>query len=125
VSWTGCGGGEGVKKGATGWGYLHVALWHGLECAGVNLQVPGQQTHHGNIHCNSQASDDLAASATAPSAGGRGRQAFFFHRRHDLWHLFGFQVFSAIPFLYELRALLDWTCTATTLSWWAGCPGWL
>lgn len=24
---------------------------------------------------------------------------------------------QGIPFLYELRALLDWTCTATTLTW--------
>jgi hypothetical protein len=64
----------------------------------------------------------LSSCALCPAhahthAGGRGRQAFFFHRRHDTWHLVGFQVFSAIPFLYELRALLDWTCTATSLSW--------
>ena len=26
------------------------------------------------------------------------------------------QVFSAIPFLYELRELLDWSCTATCLT---------
>jgi len=24
---------------------------------------------------------------------------------------------QAVPFLYELRALLDWTCTATTFTW--------
>jgi piezo-type mechanosensitive ion channel component 1/2 len=28
----------------------------------------------------------------------------------------GFQIFCAVPFLYELRALLDWSCTATTLT---------
>jgi hypothetical protein len=26
------------------------------------------------------------------------------------------QIFSAIPFLYELRELLDWSCTATCLT---------
>lgn len=24
---------------------------------------------------------------------------------------------QGVPFLYELRALLDWTCTATTFTW--------
>lgn len=24
---------------------------------------------------------------------------------------------QAVPFLYELRALLDWTCSATPLNW--------
>jgi hypothetical protein len=24
---------------------------------------------------------------------------------------------QAIPFAYELRTLLDWTCTVTTLTW--------
>ncbi len=28
----------------------------------------------------------------------------------------GYSIFAAVPFLYELRALLDWSCTATTLS---------
>lgn len=26
---------------------------------------------------------------------------------------------QALPFAYELRMLLDWTCTITTLTWWA------
>ena len=26
-------------------------------------------------------------------------------------------VLQAVPFLYELRALLDWTCSATPLNW--------
>ncbi len=27
----------------------------------------------------------------------------------------GLKIFAAIPFLYELRAILDWACTPTTL----------
>lgn len=36
----------------------------------------------------------------------------------SLAHLLGSflsQVFAAVPFLYELRELLDWSCTPTTL----------
>lgn len=47
---------------------------------------------------------------------GRGRHSFFFFRGHDMWYMAGFYVFASFPFLYELRALLDWTCTPTTLS---------
>eukprot|EP00798_Chlamydomonas_sp_ICE-L_P012051 gene12051-15156_t len=32
-------------------------------------------------------------------------------------HHVAFNIFMAVPFLYELRELLDWTCTATTLDW--------
>lgn len=28
----------------------------------------------------------------------------------------GYSIFAAVPFLYELRAVLDWSCTATTLT---------
>jgi piezo-type mechanosensitive ion channel component 1/2 len=31
-------------------------------------------------------------------------------------HNLGFHVFASIPFLYELREILDWSCTATTLT---------
>lgn len=30
-------------------------------------------------------------------------------------HCASLQVFAAVPFLYELRELLDWSCTPTTL----------
>jgi hypothetical protein len=26
-----------------------------------------------------------------------------------------FRIYRAIPFLYELKAMLDWSCTSTTL----------
>ena len=28
----------------------------------------------------------------------------------------GFQTFCSVPFLYELRQILDWSCTPTTLN---------
>eukprot|EP00884_Botryococcus_braunii_P000422 jgi/Botrbrau1/10380/Bobra.146_2s0018.1 len=48
--------------------------------------------------------------------GGRGRQTYVFMRHVNMMGWLGFQIFCAIPFLYELRALLDWSCTATTLT---------
>eukprot|EP00775_Hariotina_reticulata_P007362 gene7362-7573_t len=51
------------------------------------------------------------------SFDGGGRQRFVFYSRPDVWHLMGFYAFQAVPFLYELRALLDWTCSATPLNW--------
>ena len=38
-----------------------------------------------------------------------------FSRQPNLWGFLAFQIVSSVPFLYELRALLDWACTATTL----------
>ena len=37
-------------------------------------------------------------------------------RRCDTLGFLAAQIFAAIPFLYELRALLDWACTATSLQ---------
>jgi hypothetical protein len=48
--------------------------------------------------------------------GGRGRHAFVFARHVNNFGVVAFHVFQAIPFLYELRELLDWSCTATTLQ---------
>lgn len=45
-----------------------------------------------------------------------GRHTFVFMRRVSSLNAVAFQVFAAIPFLYELRQLLDWSCTPTTLS---------
>jgi len=55
-------------------------------------------------------------SSFGPSGG---RHAFIFYRKTDFWHLAAFNVFAAVPFLYELRTLLDWTCTSTTLDWYS------
>lgn len=48
--------------------------------------------------------------------GGRGRHAFMFMRHTNMFGWLGMQVFNAVPFIYELRALLDWSCTPTTLT---------
>ena len=48
--------------------------------------------------------------------GGRGRHAFVFARHVNNFGTMAFHVFQAIPFLYELRELLDWSCTATSLT---------
>lgn len=72
------------------------------------------------IKCTSLVLNALQLRSGYPpraSLEGQGRQNFFFFKKYDMVHLTGFYVFQAIPFLYELRALLDWTCTATTLSW--------
>ena len=39
-----------------------------------------------------------------------------FTRQVNLLGSISYSIFSAVPFLYELRALLDWSCTATTLT---------
>ncbi len=46
--------------------------------------------------------------------GSRGRQAFVFARFPNNLGMIAFHVFQAIPFLYELRELLDW-CAAPWL----------
>ena len=48
--------------------------------------------------------------------GGRGRHAFMFMRHTNMFGWLGMLVFNAVPFIYELRALLDWSCTPTTLT---------
>ncbi|KAK9824077.1 hypothetical protein WJX72_007565 [[Myrmecia] bisecta] len=48
--------------------------------------------------------------------GGYGRHTYVFMRHAGTWGDLGFRIFVAIPFLYELRALLDWSCTPTTLT---------
>ena len=40
--------------------------------------------------------------------GGRGRHAFVFSRFPNNAGMVAFHIFQAIPFLYELRQLLDW-----------------
>lgn len=47
--------------------------------------------------------------------GGRGRHSYVFTRSTGMISWMGFQLFAAVPFLYELREILDWSSTATTL----------
>ncbi|MEW5302433.1 MAG: hypothetical protein WDW36_005220 [Sanguina aurantia] len=54
-----------------------------------------------------------ALSSAGPSAG---RHASFFFAHTDMWTHACYSIFCAVPFLYEIRALLDWSCTATTLD---------
>lgn len=40
-------------------------------------------------------------------------------------NVMGFRLYRAIPFLYELRCVLDWSCTTTSLTmydWLKVCP---
>lgn len=37
-------------------------------------------------------------------------------RHVNTWGYLGLQVFCGLPFIYELRAVLDWSCTPTTLK---------
>ena len=48
--------------------------------------------------------------------GGRGRHSFVFSRSTGQLSWIGFQAFCGVPFLYELRQILDWSCTPTTLN---------
>lgn len=54
-----------------------------------------------------------------PPAGymnGTGRHTMVFMRRVSSLSGLAYQIFAAIPFVYELRQLLDWSCTPTTLT---------
>ena len=44
------------------------------------------------------------------------RSARFLTRRVTTLRWRAFQVYRALPFLYELQTILDWCCTATTLT---------
>lgn len=72
-------------------------------------------------------SDTASPPAPAPSPSprptlphlcrnGMGRHTFVFMRRINIYSSAAFQVFVALPFVYELRQLLDWSCTPTTLT---------
>ena len=52
----------------------------------------------------------------ASYANGMGRHTFVFMRSVSVPASLAFHVFTAVPFLYEMRQLLDWACTATTLT---------
>lgn len=46
-----------------------------------------------------------------------GRHTFWFMRRVTTARAVAFNVFLALPFVYELRQLLDWALTPTTLTY--------
>lgn len=48
--------------------------------------------------------------------GSAGRQSFLFYQGLERWRKAGFLLFQGLPFLYELRVLLDWACTETSLT---------
>lgn len=52
----------------------------------------------------------------ASYSNGMGRHTFVFMRSVSVPASLAFHVFTAVPFLYEMRQLLDWSCTATTLT---------
>ena len=72
------------------------------------------------LRCASFALSALQLRAGYPPpasyANGMGRHTFVFMRHISLANAFTFNLFQAIPFLYELRQLLDWACTPTTLT---------
>ena len=43
---------------------------------------------------------------------------FFLTQFHSLWSKWLLQVYLSIPFLFELRTLIDWTLTSTALDFW-------
>jgi hypothetical protein len=49
-------------------------------------------------------------------SNGMGRHTFWFMRRVNTARAVAFNVFLALPFVYELRQLLDWALTPTTLT---------
>lgn len=40
----------------------------------------------------------------------------FLMKNHNIMNLVGFKAFMTLPFLFELRTLIDWMCTSTSLS---------
>lgn len=52
----------------------------------------------------------------ASYVNGMGRHTFVFMRSISVPSSIAFHIFTAIPFLYEMRQLLDWACTPTTLT---------
>lgn len=52
----------------------------------------------------------------ASYSNGMGRHTFVFMRSLTIPSSLAFHIFMAIPFLYEIRQILDWSCTATTLT---------
>ncbi|PNH02555.1 Protein PIEZO, partial [Tetrabaena socialis] len=43
----------------------------------------------------------------------------FFYRRADNAHYLAFNIFYSLPFLFEIRTLLDWTATTTSLDFYS------
>ena len=52
----------------------------------------------------------------ASYSNGMGRHTLIFMRSISAMSAIAFHIFTAVPFLYEIRQILDWSCTATSLS---------
>jgi hypothetical protein len=72
------------------------------------------------LKCGSFAASALQLRTGYPPpasyANGMGRHTFIFMRSVSWPASLAFHAFMAVPFLYELRQLLDWSCTPTTLT---------
>ena len=52
----------------------------------------------------------------ASYSNGMGRHTFVFMRSISVTSSAFFHIFAAIPFIYEIRQILDWSCTTTALT---------
>lgn len=52
----------------------------------------------------------------ASYSNGMGRHTFVFMRSISITSSAFFHIFAAIPFIYEIRQILDWSCTTTALT---------
>eukprot|EP00658_Telonema_sp_P-2_P043723 TRINITY_DN31614_c0_g1_i1.p1 TRINITY_DN31614_c0_g1~~TRINITY_DN31614_c0_g1_i1.p1 ORF type:complete len:193 (-),score=43.53 TRINITY_DN31614_c0_g1_i1:86-664(-) len=81
-----------------------VSIWYLLKAC--YWKVSASQIHLGydKTHCR----EDFWTSTPLEWAGR--------HWKPSYVKLYGYTVYKAVPFLFELRVLLDWMCTDTALS---------
>eukprot|EP00892_Ulva_mutabilis_P011706 jgi/Ulvmu1/8908/UM049_0090.1 len=83
---------------------FHLKVFMGLKVAAMSVAAVQVKAGYPSVQ------ESMAAGR------GQGRHSFYFYRHVDTPHWAMFQVFRGIPFLYELKALLDWSVTPTTLT---------